>query len=186
MKIVIATPLYPPDIAEPAPYVKELATRLAHVHTITIVLFGYLPETIPNVTIRSVDKRAWLPLRLWRFTRALWRASKQADVLYIMNGPSVELPATLVTFFTNTPMLVHHGDTDANEWIADKPLLRRIKHMAEKRAIATVATLPPLRPEILPFDPLPPHVHTEYEAAWQQHTQELETYFANLTPATPV
>src|SRR3989344_9051256 len=40
MKIVLATALYPPDIAPPAPYVKELATRLAANHEVTIVTYG--------------------------------------------------------------------------------------------------------------------------------------------------
>jgi hypothetical protein len=49
MKIVIATPIYPPELGGPATYTKELATRLANIHDITIVAFTNAPQPVSGV-----------------------------------------------------------------------------------------------------------------------------------------
>ena len=67
MRILLITPLYPPDIAGTAPYVKELAERLASAHTVTILTYGHIPELVPNVIIHTVEKSSLLPLRIIRF-----------------------------------------------------------------------------------------------------------------------
>lgn len=180
MKIVIATPLYPPDVAEPAPYVKNLAGRLEDGHDVTIVLYGRLPETVPGVSFVSVNKQDLLPIRLARYLVALYRATRKADVLYVMNGPSVELIAGILTIFTRTPMFVHLGDDDANKWIERKPLLRFIKQFVIKRASARIDTLPPQQPEILPFGEYPVAAFATYEQTWNAHIEELETLFQKI------
>lgn len=78
MKIVLATPLYPPDIAAPALYVKELAKRIATLHDVTIVAYANLPETMPEVRMIAVSKRQPLPLRLLTYFAALIRSVRQS------------------------------------------------------------------------------------------------------------
>lgn len=182
MRIVIATPLYPPDIAEPAPYVKTLATKLTEAgHQVTIVLYGRLPETIPGVSYICIDKRASLPLRLVRYFFALFRATKQADVIYALNGASVEVPITLLRFVRRAPILMHLGDDEANEWVAKHFWLRLIKRAALGQAAAHINTLPPERPEILPFAAYPSAAFATYEAAWDRHLTELSSTVAGVT-----
>lgn len=171
MKIVLASALFPPDIAAPAPYVKELARRLAQKHEVTAVIYGSFPEQVEGARILAVSKRRPLPLRLISFTLALWRAARRADILYIENGASVELPAILVKWFVRTPLVVHFGDPAAKKYFYQKLLLRR--------AAGTVIESPPERPEILPFAPRPEAALVAYEQSWGGHIRMLEEKFTH-------
>ncbi len=180
MKIVIATPLYPPDIAESAFYVKELAKRLSKKHLITVVLYGHLPEKIPGVTFICVDKRLPLILRLLRFGFALFKELLRADILYIENGASVELPAGIVAFFTRKPLIVHVGDTVALEKTKGDTKLRRVGNFARAKARVIIEKKPARKPEVLPFEPMPEKEISEYEKSWNTHVKELENIFKNV------
>lgn len=177
MKIIIATPLYPPDIAEPAPYVKELAKRLAPKHQVTIVVYGHLPEKIPGVSFVCVDKRLPLPLRLLRFSFILFKETLNTDVLYAENGASIELPAGLVAFFTRKPLIIHTGDKVAQKKTKENAWLKRINSLAVKQAQRVIEKTPKSKPEILPFKPKPKTKLNEYEISWNTYIKELENIF---------
>lgn len=174
MKIVLATPLYPPDIAEPAPYVKELARRLSKSHRVTVVAYGRLPERIPGVAIIAIDKRRPLPLRLLSFWSALRRAGRDADVVYAENGSSVELP---LIFTAGTPCILHIGDRRAHAH-AKRSFLRKIIEVAAFSRARNVRTnTPPAYPEIHPLEPEPIDALRKWEHAWELHIAELEILF---------
>ena len=177
MKIALATPLYPPDIAPPAPYVKELAKRLSGAHKVTIVAYGKLPEQVAGVDIIAVPKNQMLLVRLAQFTRALWQEARKADVLYIQNGASVELPALLISFFTSTPIVLGFGDATAHERTRTHRILRYIEKMTSARAKSLAHTLPPPRPIIMPLEPRPEQELLAYEMAWREHVSNLERIF---------
>ncbi len=174
MKIVIATPLYPPDIAPPAPYVKELARRLAHAHHVTIVAYGSLPEQVPGVQIIAVPKNRLLPVRLTAYTYQLLRAAWQADVVYEQNGASVELPAIAVAILTRTPFILGLTDMSAHERAKRSRMLGMIERIAIALARKTIKEMPHRRPEILPFGPKPEQALAAYEASWSTHLTHLE------------
>lgn len=179
MKVVLATPLYPPEIVPPAPYVKELAKRLARLHDVTIVAYARLPEKVPGARIIGVNKRRPLPLRLLSYFFALLGAARRADIIYAMNGASVELPATLVTFITGRPLVFHIGDTAAHERVKRSRLLRAIERLAFSRAKEIVTDAPAARPEILPFEPYPADAVAAYERSWEAHLRALEGAFGH-------
>jgi hypothetical protein len=177
MKIVLATPLYPPDVAWPAPYIKELARRLAPIHEVTVVAYGDLPEQVERVRIVATDKRRPLPLRLMAYTRALWHAAKAADLIYAENGASVELPLSLVSLFVRTPIVMHLGDERAHQKAGSSIALHVIEKIAQAHAKKVVADSPAARPEVLPFAPYPTNGLAAYEASWQKHLEELADLF---------
>lgn len=173
MRVVIATPLYPPDIAEPAPYVKELAKRLRNEHEVTIVAYGRLPEKIQGVRIIAVPKDRPTVSRLFAFYRALRRAAKNADVVYAENGSSVELPVSLV----GKRLVLHMGDAAAHEH-ANKSLIRHvIERIAATHAAHVVRDLPLPRPELLPLEAFPQEAMDAYEASWDGHLRILAPLF---------
>ncbi len=172
MRIVIASPLYPPDIAEPARYVKELAKRLAGLNTVEVVTYGTLPELILGVTITAVSKRQPLPMRLLRYTIALFRAVRTADVIYVQNGPSVELPLSLVGLFTRTHIIFHIADTAADARTKENVLLKFVQRLATRKA-HIVRGMPHVRPEIYPFKPRPTEAFAAYEKSWDLHLAAL-------------
>lgn len=162
MKVVIATPLYPPDIADPAPYVKELARRLSGKHEVTVVTYGHIPETVEGVRMITVDKRNPTMVRLFEFTKALRRAARDADVVYVQSGISAELPALFVAHrkvfrATDTP----------------QGLLRSLIRALSLRTAKSVQNSPPPKPEILPLEPYPGEELKKYEVAWQNHIAAL-------------
>lgn len=174
MRIAIATPLYPPDIAEPAPYVKELATRLSQKHEITIVTYGRFPEEIPGVRIVAVSKQRPLPIRLALYTLALLAAARKTDVIYALNGPSVELPASIASFITRTTLLAFLGDASAHARAQNKSALKNIENVFLRRAHSTVYEAPLPRPEILPFSPYPTNELEAFNRSWDTHLNALE------------
>lgn len=161
--------MYPPDNAAPAPYVRELATRLSSVHEVTIVAYTRLPEPIPGVTIVAIDKRSPLLVRLVRYFFALHSAARHADIMYAENGPSVELPATLVSILTGTPFVLHIGDAVAQGRMTTSATLRFISAFARKHAATVLSTSPLAKPEILPLLPRPIEEEHEYEMSWKEH-----------------
>ena len=174
MRIVLATPLYPPDIAEPAPYIKELARRLAIEHEVVITTYGRFVEPLPGVRFVRVDKRHLLPFRLIRFFLSLMREIRTADLLYLENGPSVELPAVAASVLTGTPLILHIGDETADARASAGGLLSFIQSLARKRARRVIETRPGSKPEIIPFLPRPAEKEAAYQLAWERHIAEVK------------
>ncbi len=169
MRIVIATPLYPPDIGEPAPYVKELARRLSALHEITIVTYGNLPEKLDRVTIITLNKQHTRWSRVLQFTRVLFTATKRADVLFVEKGPSTELPILLVSFLLRKKIILHHGDPHAFTLEAKHPLYRLVTTMLKRRVQMVITDSPDKKPEILPFASYPTKEIETCERSWSAH-----------------
>ncbi len=178
MRIVIATPLYPPDIAPQASYVKELAKRLSNEHAVTVVAYGSYPEEVPGVRIVSVSKRQPKPLRILAFTWAIFRATRGADILYAENGPSVELPVGLLTLLPHPRLVVHMGDTGAATRAEVSLSHGRLLKGMTKRAAHVETSTPLTRPEILPLAPRPEQELAAYEESWKQHISLVTTLCA--------
>lgn len=177
MRLVLATPLYPPDVEWPAPYIKELARRLSPTHAVTIVTYGEMPETIEGVEIISISKRHPRAARLIAYTRALRRAARSADLIYAENGASVELPLIIVSFLSRTPILMHLGDQRAHVRAQKDTALKTIEKAALSSAKKVITDSPLERPEILPFKEYPINEMAAYEASWLKHTEMLEDLF---------
>jgi len=179
MRLLLATPLYPPDIAEPAPYTKELARRLAPFHEVTVLTYGHLPEKVEGVRIVAIDKRAPLVLRLVRYTKALMREWHKADVLYTQNGPSVELPIALARVWVRKPLFIRLGDTAAHQY-ASRHLLRSMLETLALRSAQSVDAPYLQKPEILPFTPRPNSELATWEHSWQKHLEQLQKKFDHV------
>ncbi|MEK7604862.1 MAG: hypothetical protein AAB442_03660 [Patescibacteria group bacterium] len=179
MRILVVTPLYPPEIAEPAPYVKELVTRLAAQHEVTLLAYTHLPEKVPGVRMLTVEKRRVLPLRLLSFFFALSRASRNADMIYAMNGMSVELPVFLTSFLPHRQVVLACSDPVAVRQAQTRWLARLVAHLAQSRARACIHTFPFPRPEIIPFEPYPSIAFSSYEHSWSEHLELLHDTFTH-------
>ncbi len=177
MKIVIATPLYPPEIATSARYIKELATRMAKEHELTIVTYAHLPEKIAGVNILTVNKRLLLPLRLIAYTLLLWKTACANQLIYAENGAAIELPVGIVALFMRRPLVVHMGDLRAHEKASENWLLGKIEKFMCAQAKKIFSDIPPECPEILPFEPIPTEKISSYNASWDSHVEELNKIF---------
>ncbi len=205
MRMLLVTPLYPPDIAGPAPYVKELAKRLRETHTVTILAYGHIPETVPDVEIVTVEKRLPALVRMALFTWKLIMLQRNADIVYVQNGPSAEVPFALASFFSRVPNMLRLGDTVALTHTAHRRLFHRTlltaMHRAQtliipKTTVPVVEALiatptlakkcvripsPDVRPEIHPFHEYPKDALAHYEASWKAHIIALLTSITSRT-----
>ena len=122
MKIVIATPLYPPEIAEPALYIKELAHRLCEKHDVQVIAYTKQKqvETCPQVI--PVDKRAPLIIRLFNFTGALWKASKAADYIFAESALASAIPAMAIGYVRRIPVMLHVREDEIGNRIQRRQL----------------------------------------------------------------
>ena len=94
MKIVLATPLYPPDSGGPATYAK--------------LLKEYLPEQGVDVTLVNFGEVRHLP-KVTRHIVYFWRvfkAGRSADVIFALDPVSTGLPALLAARILGKPFVV--------------------------------------------------------------------------------
>lgn len=205
MRMLLVTPLYPPDIAGPAPYVKELANRLRETHTVTILAYGHLPETIPGVEMVTVEKRFPALIRMARFTWKLIALQRNTDIVYVQNGPSAEVPFVIASSFSRVPSVLRLGDAVALAHAVQHKLFRAILTTAMRRARTLIVPEniredtraliappqfskkcvriphPDTRPEINPFREYPKRAFDSYEASWKAHIIALLTSITSRT-----
>jgi hypothetical protein len=176
MKILILSPLFPPDIGTPAPYTKELMRRLKG-HIVTGLVYGYLPESVESVTITAVDKRTLIMRRLITYTKALVYARRDVDLIILNNAPSVELPMFLVSLFTKHTIVLCESDPLALK--ASSKGFYKLLHTILIRRSKKVIVLPDetiyTTPEHLPFRDVDTSITDIQNKWWHDHLHELTT-----------
>lgn len=95
MRILMATPIYPPEIGGPATYTVELAKRLKGEHEIVVLAFADNAEQIEGTRLVAISKRHPLPVRLLRFFFAALAEVRRADAVYVQNAVAAGLPIAL-------------------------------------------------------------------------------------------
>lgn len=108
MKIIVATPVYPPEISGPAYYIKELALKLRENHQVTIVAYASTSEKIDGTRLFTISKRRPIPIRLAKYFVTLYKASHDADVIYVQNAMAAGLPAILVGKIRKIPVVIKY------------------------------------------------------------------------------
>lgn len=170
MKILITSALFPPDVASPAPYVKELCKRLALGNNVSVLTYGNIPESVTDVKIDTVNKKLPAPLRLTIFTLRLRRAAKNVDVILVNNAPSTELPLLLVGFFYKKKMFLVESDQKI-VYVGWRKLLHQLATSQVNSAISV--DIPGNKPEITPFEDYPKTDLENWDKAWNDHITAL-------------
>lgn len=115
MKLIIATPIYPPEIGGPATYTKELCERIAHKHNITVITYTNSAEAFPGTHLIPVGKGRPLPIRLVLFFIKLLRIARDYNVIYVQNAMAAGLPVALVSMLTGVPFVLKFVGDEAWE-----------------------------------------------------------------------
>lgn len=170
MDTLIVSPLFPPDAATAAQYAKELAHRTEGSR---LLVFGHLPEAVSGVKIETVDKRSSAPWRLFQMTRALFKSARDADRVWLLNGPSVELPMYLVSWVCQTPVTFIISDTEAYERTCASWWRSFFLTRVEQMSAHVVSSVPKPKPRIHPLEATPSHAIAEWEHAWNLHSHQL-------------
>jgi glycosyltransferase involved in cell wall biosynthesis len=84
VKILITSPIFPPDLGGPSTYVPSLASDLVRRgHEVTVVAFCSDPDP-QGWPFRVVSiPRRWMPVRYWLDFLAVLREARHADLVYI-------------------------------------------------------------------------------------------------------
>lgn len=115
MKILLATPIYPPEIGGPATYTKELSAHLGAEHEITIITYTDEGPILPRTRLVTVSKKHPLLLRLAIYTWRTWKVSRDIDVIYVQNAMASGLPVALVSMMCGIPFVLKFVGDEAWE-----------------------------------------------------------------------
>ncbi|MEK7641462.1 MAG: glycosyltransferase family 4 protein [Patescibacteria group bacterium] len=125
MKIVIATPIYPPEIGGPATYTKELCERLHGTHDITVVAYTDVGTAFEGTKLMPVSKRKPLPVRLPLYLLTLLKAARGADLVYVQNAMAAGLPTAIVCSVLRTPFVLKFVGDEAWERATQRRLTKK-------------------------------------------------------------
>lgn len=126
--ILVAAPLYPPEIGGPATYVRMLEEHLP--------AEGFSLSVVPFAQVRSHPK----VLRHLAYVFLLLRQSKGKDMIYALDPVSVGVPAYLVSALTRKPLWVRLGGDYA--WEQGQQRFSLTASLDAYTADKTQATLP--------------------------------------------
>lgn len=115
MKLLIATPIYPPEIGGPATYTKELCERIRRDYDVTVITYTNSAEPIEGTRLIPIGKGRPLLIRLSVFFLKLLRVAKKFDVIYVQNAMAAGLPVALVNILTGTPFVLKFVGDEAWE-----------------------------------------------------------------------
>ena len=180
MNVLIVSPLFPPDASLSARYTKELGVRLSQSNQVSILHFGVLPESIKNVSFTSISKKSSLWLRAIKMTYVMYRASKDADVILLQNGPSVELPTLLISYLRKKKIICFYSDAKSKQRVTTSRWQRKVHVMLSKRcseciAISNIADY--VSPMIHPLKEAPESELRAFEESWSQHLDVINHAF---------
>jgi glycosyltransferase involved in cell wall biosynthesis len=116
-KLLIATPIYPPEIGGPATYTKELAQRLISQYDIEIVTFGNTLSSpvFPNTKLHLIDNGSIMPIRLIKIFFKLILIIRNFDIVYVQNAMAAGLPVAIVCFMFRKPFILKFVGDEAWE-----------------------------------------------------------------------
>lgn len=109
MKILIVTPIFPPEIGGPATYVSQLIKRLKDKHEFSVITFGKKTTPLEGVTITALKtkyKIGGLFLRQWSLWKALKKQIKNVDFVYAQGPFEVGVVTNLVAKKYLKPLLM--------------------------------------------------------------------------------
>lgn len=120
MKIIIATPIYPPEIGGPATYTKELCERLRDKHNMTIITYTDMGKEIERTKLIPISKHRPLPIRLFLYLIALLKECKGADLVYVQNAMAAGLPVAIACLIMRKPFILKFVGDEAWERATQK------------------------------------------------------------------
>lgn len=109
MKILIVTPIFPPQIGGPATYTYELAKRLIPSHQVTIIAFGEKLMKLGGAKIVSVPLLGGVLGAIGRqatLIKAVASAARETDVIYAQGALVVGFTSSLIARIQGKPLII--------------------------------------------------------------------------------
>jgi hypothetical protein len=151
---------------------------LAHTTaTVSGIVYGHIPESVPTVPITTVPKRQNVWHRLTQMIRTIQDKAATTDVFIICNGPSTEVPFLFFYLLKRKPYIFIINDAQAAMSMNSSWWKHKIHEYLSQNALKTfsitheVVTYCP--PEIHPLLPHPHDALQKCNNRWQVHTAEI-------------
>lgn len=113
-RVLIATPMLPPDVGGPGAYAERLAGELAQRgRHVSVLCYASAPaERLPGVAAQvSVPLRMPAPLRMLRFGVAAWRMLRSCDIALAFDPVAVGRPLAIACRMRGRPFVIRvEGD----------------------------------------------------------------------------
>ncbi len=83
MKVLISTPLFPPEAHYPAKFSKSLAENISQYHEVSLLVFGDSPEQISSVNIVSISKKKNFLKKIFLFLQKSYKPISNSDIIIL-------------------------------------------------------------------------------------------------------
>jgi glycosyltransferase involved in cell wall biosynthesis len=104
VRICIASGTFPPDVGGPPTYLSQLIPALvARGHDVHVVTYGESQVSDLPCSIERVSRTTSIPVRLAKFTRAIFRGTRDGDLLFVSD---YGLPPGLINSLRRLPMVI--------------------------------------------------------------------------------
>jgi glycosyltransferase involved in cell wall biosynthesis len=113
MKIIIATPLYPPETGPLSNYSKDLALTLAKENDLNVLAYANNIEKNNNFEIYTISKKQSLLIRIIKFVFKLLSIARASDFILAQNAVAAGLPAVVVQKITGTKAIINFYEDEA-------------------------------------------------------------------------
>ena len=97
MKILLTTPLYPPEIADIAVYSKKLAEKLSIIHEVSLLTYANHPLKTDAFLLRYALKNQHVFKRIVDYIKILWSEVVRNDIIILQTGTSAAFPAFIIS-----------------------------------------------------------------------------------------
>jgi glycosyltransferase involved in cell wall biosynthesis len=128
LNVLTVTGTFHPEVGGPPTYLYHLLPALVERgHEITVVTYGDVAQEFeyPYRVVR-VSRRRPIPMRLFQYTRQVWRAARKCDLIFVSG---YGLPPAVVNLWLRQPMVIKLVGDFAWEYAVRHGLIDRDENM---------------------------------------------------------
>lgn len=115
MKIIITTPLYPPEIGDIAIYSEQLAKKLSLLHSVSLITYSNHPLHNSGFNLFYAEKNKNILERLLKYFKILIKETDKNDVIILQTGIGAALPAFIVSRLKNKRIIFRFFEDESLE-----------------------------------------------------------------------
>lgn len=105
-KLVIATPIFPPESGGPGTYTCAIAEKLYPKYECVIITYSDAPSPLAHTRVIAIRKSQNLLFRWCKYTVALFRELRTADIVYAQNAVASGFPAVIAGMLLRKPVII--------------------------------------------------------------------------------
>lgn len=113
MKIIVTSPLFAPEIAEPAPYVKTISKQLGQDQEVIVLTYSNIQNLDNNKNLIAIKKNQASILRIFQYLLKLLKITKKNDIIYAQSGLSTSLASLISAKLKGAKIIYRYSEDEA-------------------------------------------------------------------------